>query len=188
MMPFMDPLEKNSIFAAVLVALILLSVSGLVARTLVHPRALEQQAFVLEAGEGESPAAEAGVAEAVIEPVEPLLAGADVARGADLSRKCIQCHTFDKGGPNRIGPNLWGVVGRLVAQGAPGSPGYAYSKVLQDKVGESWTWDALNHFLAHPQGFAPRTRMSFAGLKKVQDRADLIAWMRTMADVPVSLP
>ena len=94
----------------------------------------------------------------------------------------MACHTFDKGGPNRVGPNLWGVVGRKRA-----GPGFNYSAAMKAKGGE-WTFDELNKFLAGPAGYIPGTSMGFAGIPRASERADLIDYLRTRADSPVPLP
>ena len=104
-----------------------------------------------------------------------LLANADVAKGEKLFGKCVSCHTITPGGPNGIGPNLHGVVGEAIGKGAGG---FAFSSALSGKGG-SWTFDLLNEWLASPKAFAPGTKMSFAGLGKAEDRADLIAYLNT---------
>jgi cytochrome c len=98
-------------------------------------------------------------------------------------RKCSACHVFDAGGQNKVGPALWNVVNRPLGA----SEGYAYSDALAG-FGGAWDYTALNAFLAKPKGYISGTKMNFAGLKKPEDRANLIAWMRAKADSPVALP
>lgn len=111
-----------------------------------------------------------------IEDIMPLMATADADAGKALARKCLQCHGFDEGGKNKVGPNLWHMVGTKIG----GASGYNYSKAFKGLEG-SWTVDALNKFLAKPRDYAPGTKMSFAGLRKPEDRANLIAYMKKMA-------
>ena len=99
-------------------------------------------------------------------------------------KKCTACHTFDEGGANKVGPNLWNVVGRPIA--SAGS--YKYSDGLQEKSGDSWSYENLDGYLHKPKDWAPGTKMSFAGLKKVKERADLIVYLRSLSDSPAPLP
>ncbi len=115
--------------------------------------------------------------------VSSLLRTADVARGQRLAVQCKACHVLEKDGGHKVGPNLWNVVGRRQAA----APGFRYSKALQALDG-FWSFEALNAFLANPRRFAPGNRMAFAGLPHVRDRADLIAYLRTLSDAPRPLP
>lgn len=117
------------------------------------------------------------------ENIAALLAAADADAGAKISRKCAACHGFDEGGKNKVGPNLWDIVGRAIASGE----GYKYSGALSGLGGE-WTYENLDGFLAKPKDFAKGTKMSFAGLKKAEDRANLIAYMRGLSNSPKPLP
>ena len=134
------------------------------------------------AEEAAAEASEEAVAEAVEEAAAPAapgidLAMADVAAGQKLFKKCGICHTVAAGGPNRIGPNLFGIVGRAVG----GHAGFGYSGAMAG-LGGTWTVEMLNGFLAKPKEFLPDTKMKFSGLKKVEDRANLIAYLATLAD------
>ena len=117
------------------------------------------------------------------EPIEKLLASATIDRGANAAKKCAACHTFGKGEPNRIGPNLYGVVGR--PKGTEG--GFDYSAPMKSKGG-NWTIDDLDKFLTNPRGFVPGTTMSFAGVPRGSERADVIAFLNSKADNPAPLP
>jgi cytochrome c len=180
-------MEFNKIFAALLVAGILAMVSGIVAEAMVEPHKLAQPAYPIEGVELASAGAGAGAAggaAATAEPIDGLLAAADLANGEKQAGQCKSCHTFDKGGPNRVGPNLWGVVGNHHAH----AEGFAYSSPMAGMKDKPWDFEALNAFLFKPAGAVPGTKMGFAGVKKTKDRADLIAWLRTQADSPLALP
>ena len=114
-----------------------------------------------------------------------LLASADPTRGADVAKKCAICHNFDKGGPNLIGPNLYGVLGRKIAS----HEGYEYSDALKSKGSDSWDYEKINHMIENPNAFAPGTKMAlFPGLPDAKQRADVIVFLRTKNDNPPPLP
>ncbi|MGB0934476.1 MAG: c-type cytochrome [Alphaproteobacteria bacterium] len=177
----MDGFETNKIMAAILVALLTGMVASIVADSLIEPKFLDKNVYVIE-GVGQTVAAGAATGPS-IEPVEPLLASADIERGKKISKKCMQCHTMQKGQPSPIGPNLYGIVGTKAAQVA----GFAYSKAMVAFAG-SWDFNALNEYLYKPQGLVKGTKMVFPGLKKVKDRADMIAYLNTLSDNPLPLP
>jgi cytochrome c len=122
--------------------------------------------------------------QAGVEPIGSLLAGASVDAGKDQARKCALCHTFDKGAPNRIGPNLYDIVGQPIAEGRNG---YAFSSALAAHKGETWTPDELNRWLSRPQSFARGTKMVFTGIAGAQDRANVIAYLNSLSDSPKPL-
>ena len=174
-------MESNQIYAAILVAGILAMISIIGSGMLVEPKELAKPAYPIE-GAAETTAGPAAKP-AETEPVSPLLAKADVDHGATLAKQCQACHNFAKGGPNMVGPNLWGVVGGPHAHKGD----YAYSDAMKAQKGD-WDYESLNKFIEKPSAAVPGTKMGFAGLKKVQDRADVIAWLRQQADSPVPLP
>jgi len=117
------------------------------------------------------------------ETLAALLANADPEQGKKIFRKCRACHSVADGGPNRVGPNLWNVVGR-----AKGShQGYKYSDTMRT-IGGKWTYKDLNTFLTNPRAFAKGTKMTFKGLAKPASRAGVIAYLRTLSDNPKPLP
>jgi len=111
-----------------------------------------------------------------------LLAAADPEAGAKLFRKCAACHTIEEGGAKKIGPNLWGIVGKPKA-----SADFNFSPALAE-LGGDWDYASLDAFLAKPKAFAPGTKMTFAGLKKATDRANLIGFLRLQSADPKPLP
>ena len=177
----MDNMEFNKIFAALLVAGIIASFSGFLAKTLTHPHELKKNAYSIEVAED---SAGGGKKVKKAEPVLALIANADIARGKKLSKACAACHTFNKGGANGVGPNQYGVVGRS----KEAVSGFAYSGTLGAQGGSKWTYAELNKFLWKPKAYAKGTKMNYIGLKKPEDRAAMIAWMRTLADKPIPLP
>lgn len=129
-------------------------------------------------GSGDAVAEEAGPTDYGL-----LLANADLGNGERVARRCAACHTFEEGGANGVGPNLWNVVGADIASHA----GFSYSAALQGLEG-NWTFEALNHFIENPSGYAPGTGMSFRGLRDEAQRFDLLAYLHSLSNNPVALP
>lgn len=177
--------EANKILGAILAAGILAMVSGIIANILVHPTPLAKQAYEVAGGPPEGAGAAAPAAPAGPEPIAPLMEKASADAGKAKSQLCAACHTFDKGGPNRIGPNLYGVIGAPIAEDRGG---FAFSTALQGKgKGKTWTLDDLNAWLFKPQEFAKGTKMTFIGLPKAEDRANVVAYLNSMSDKPLSV-
>jgi cytochrome c len=155
-------------------------VVGKVSNAVVSPHELEKPAIAVA---DEAPAAGAP-AQAELPPIGPKLKDANVDHGkAIFQQQCFTCHTIDKGGPNKVGPNQWDLVGRKKGS----EPGFSYSSGMQAAGGE-WTYEDINKMIFKPQAFVKGTKMAFAGLPKEQDRADVIAYLRTMNDSPPPLP
>jgi len=178
----MKDLEANKIFAAILVAGIIAMLAGFTAQTLTHPHELEKDAIAIEGVQ--NVAAGAVAVDDTPEPILAMLAAADLERGAKVSKACAACHSFTKDGANGVGPNLWDIVGAPKQK----KDGYSYSGVLNTQGGDVWTYQELNAFLAKPKKYAPGTKMNYLGLKKVKDRAAIVAWLRTLSDSPYALP
>lgn len=197
----MNRFEIIKIVGAFLMSVLIITVIGQVGNLLVEAEELEENVYTVAGTEEPAAAEEAVAEEAAAEPVlgptgpleaaaepglgpmAPLLAAASVGSGKKLARKCALCHTFKKGGPHKIGPNLWDVVGADKARWE----NFSYSAALAS-VGGSWGYEELNSFVAKPGTYIPGTRMTFNGLKKLEDRADLIAYLRTFSDSPRPLP
>lgn len=182
----MGGLELNKIFAAVLLAGVIAMVAGFLADLLVEPEDLQQNAYVIEVSD--DGAAAPAVPEEPAGPPEiaPLLASADPSAGESAVRACAACHSFDQGGRNGVGPNLWDVVMGPMAH----MDAFNYSSALSDRAadGGEWTYESLNQFLYAPRDYISGTSMSYAGVKNDQDRANIIAYLRSLSDAPAPLP
>jgi cytochrome c len=180
-------MEANKIAASIFLAGIIAMIAGFIAEG-VYPGAKTHgashteakrgytiagaEAFELGAsGTAAAPAADTGPVD-----IAPFMAKADIAEGAKLIKRCTACHTFEKGGKNGVGPNNYGVVGGPVAHVAD----FNYSEAILAKKGEKWTEQNLSDFLANPKAYAPGNKMAFAGLKKPEDRANLIKYIESI--------
>ena len=177
----MDALRINKIAAALLSGVLLIMVFGKIGNILVDPKTDISNAYPIEVPEKNQIKSKV-VEEVVIEPILALLATANLESGQKISKKCVACHGFDAGGPNKVGPNLYNIVNK-----DQGKADYAYSKVLASLSGK-WSYEELNKFLYKPKLYSKGTKMNYAGLSKTKDRANLIAWLRTKSENPVSLP
>lgn len=182
-------MEANKIAAAIFVAGILAMFAGLIADGIYpdgesHASANHEEAkrgYTIAGAEAfEAGAAAGGAAAPAADtgPVDivPFMATADAAEGAKIIKRCTSCHTFDKGGKNGVGPNNYGVVGAPLAHKSD----FNYSEAFLAKKGQTWTEQNLSDFLANPKAFAPGNKMAFAGLKKPEDRANLIKYLETL--------
>lgn len=178
----MSDLENNKIFAAVLCAGVTIMLTGFVANKVIKPKKLKEDAVKIEGASADAHGG-APAKPQLPEPILAMLADADIEKGAKISKACAACHSFEKGGPTKQGPNLWNVVNTLKCEVSD----FSYSTGLKE-VGGSWGYESLNFFLWKPKKYAPGTKMNFAGLKKPKDRAALIAWLRTLSDDVTPLP
>jgi len=187
----MDSFELNKIAGAVLGTGLFLVALNIAAEAIFAPQHPAKPGFEIDVkpqaaapaagapAAAPAPGAQAGAEEAI----ETLLASATVDRGESTAKACMACHNFQKGGPNSIGPNLFGIVGRPRAS----APGFNYSDAMKAKGGE-WTIEDLNKFLTSPKEFVPGTKMTFAGLPRGSQRADVIAYLNSLSDNPKPLP
>lgn len=175
--------ENNKIFAAVLCALLTVMLSGFFVGKIVKPKELEKDAVFIDGASDNAHGASAPAKPQLPEPIMALLATADIEKGAKISKACAACHSFDKGGPVKQGPNLWAIVNASKGHAA----GFKYSDGLL-ATGGQWSYDSLNKFLWKPKKYAPGTKMNFAGLKKATDRAAMIAWLREQSGSKAALP
>lgn len=136
-----------------------------------HPERPEQLGYVIEGAEEEG----AGAAEMTMAAALNM-DGVDVAKGAKVFAKCSACHTIEQGGANGVGPNLWGVMGQPIGKHVPG---YAYSSAMAG-FGGNWGWDEMNDWLNNPRGYIDGTKMGFAGLSSIEDRAAVALYMNSM--------
>ncbi len=177
------------LFALILVVGLNLLINGLMPQRIDRPSSeitASEGGFDASAIQAASPAAAGGGAEAAAVEDKPLpqrLAAANVGKGQGAAKKCLSCHNFDEGAGAKIGPNLFGVVGRPKAT----FPGFAYSDAFK-KLSGNWNYQDLDKFLTKPGAFATGTKMTFAGLPNGEERADVIAYLRSISPNAPPLP
>jgi cytochrome c len=178
----MDSFEWNKIFGAILgTALFVVALNIVVGGYMAPPKDHKPGMEVVVAEgptTGEAPVAEVAPDWGTVIPA------ADVAAGEKVAGRCLQCHVFTKGGPNKIGPNLYGIVGSTHAH----AEGFTYSTAMAALKGKPWGYDELDAFLKNPKAAVPGTKMAFAGLSKTTERVNLIAYLRTLSDSPLAVP
>ena len=180
----MSGLEVNKIIASIIIAIILFVIIGFVGNFLIKIEEKQETAYKIEIPEVSSElSSQSVVNQKKIEPITPLLINASLENGAKIYKKCGTCHNYSKDSKSKVGPNLWNLINKPKGDVS----GFAYSKALVDHGGK-WTYEELNYFLYNPKKYIEGTKMNFAGLKKVQDRADLIFWLRQQSDNPAPLP
>jgi|TARA_B100000530_G_C15803121_1_gene426428 cytochrome c len=178
----MDSLEINKIVACILVvALVVIGLSNLT-EILYEVEKPEVAHYIIEGVDDEPATIDTAVSEEVEEiPIQILLASASVDKGAKVFKKCSNCHVPNEGGANKIGPALWNIVNKDI-----GGADFAYSNAMSS-YGGKWSYDELNGFLKNPKKYMEGTKMSFAGLKKETDRANVILYLRSLSNNPAPI-
>lgn len=179
----MDSYEFNKMAGAVLgSALVVLGLSQL-SGMIYHAEKPEKQGFIIEVAEAGTGGDNGGTEEPVTESLGAMLAKADAEKGLKVAKGCLSCHDLAKGGPNKVGPNLWDIVLRPRAS----HPDYKYSEPMASKKGEPWSYEAIDAFLTNPMKAVPGTKMNFK-VAKAGDRANVLAYLRSLSDAPKDLP
>ena len=181
----MSPFELNKIAGATLFAGLVATIAWIISANIYHtdshhgsvayavPTAEEEEGDESAAASAEEDSAEKVTAVAI----EDLLAGADAAKGKKLFKKCGSCHTSNADGKNKVGPNLWNIIGRDIGS----LEGFKYSDAMLSQGG-TWSLAALNEFFTNPKATVPGTKMAFSGVKKDGDRANLIAFLQSIGE------
>jgi cytochrome c len=180
----MNSFEWNKIIGAVLGSLIFIFVIRTVAENVYETEKPEKAGYVVEGVTEDSAGPATASAPEEMPDWGTVLASADVAAGKTTAGRCLQCHTLNKGEPNKIGPNIFGVVNDARGEG---HNGFSFSSAMKAKGG-TWTYDELFKFLKSPGAYINGTKMSFAGLRNAQDRINVIAYLRTDSDSPAPIP
>ena len=181
----MSGLEVNKIIASIIFAVLIVTLIGHFGDLIINIDHHDDKETAYKIDVDEAPTGD-GISlkkEEVIEPISALLVSASMENGEKLFKKCSTCHNYEKGGANKVGPQLWNLINRPKAN----VEGFAYSKALAEYGGE-WNYEELAEFLYKPKKFVKGTKMNFAGLKKVQDRANIVLFLREQAENPVPLP
>lgn len=177
----LDSFELNKVLGAVLGTCLGVVALNIAANAIFAPGKPAKPGYEIEVPTAAPAAAPAAPAPAEV-PLGQLLASADVARGAEAAKKCAACHTFDKSGRALVGPPLWQIVGRAKASVA----GFRYSPAMKQTTGD-WTLPDLDKFITNPKAMVPGTAMVFSGISRATERADLLAYLNSLADNPAPL-
>ena len=181
----MSGLEVNKILASIILPVLIFSLIGHFGDLVIdidHDEKKET-AYKIDVPEDSTGVGVVEKKEEIIEPISMLLASASLDNGEKLFKKCATCHNYEKGSANKVGPHLWNIINRPKAN----VEGFAYSKALAEYGGE-WGYEELAEFLYKPKQFVKGTKMNFAGLKNVQDRANIVLFLSQQSENPVPLP
>ena len=181
----MSGLEVNKILASIILSLIVVKAIGHLGNFIIdlNDTEIPQTAYNIEVPETFNNVSGSDSEEKVIEPISLILANGSFDKGQKIFKKCSACHTYKKEGANKVGPNLWNLINSPKAN----VEGFAYSKELAE-FGGQWGYEELALFLYKPKEYIKGTKMNFSGLKKVQDRANIVLFLREQTENPVPLP
>ncbi len=180
----MDSFEWNKIFGAVLGTGLLVFGLKIIGSGLFAGEEPKKPGFVIATAEAQSADAGKTADAGPKATLGGLLAKADKGKGESGAKACGACHDFTKGGPNKVGPNLYGIVGKGMGK----ADGFAYSDAFKTMDGKSWTYEELDQWLASPKDMVKGTKMSFSGIHDDQKRADILAYLASLSDAPVAFP
>ena len=180
----MDSFEINKIVAAILMVALLVIGIGKISDVIFHVEKPEVPGYAVEVDQAVTVSTQSN-SETNVEKIDiaALMAMGDLATGEKVFKKCAACHLINKGGENKIGPALYGVIGRKVAS----KQDYKYSKAMA-AYDKNWTFEEMNGYLKKPQSYIKGTKMAFAGLRKEKDRASVILYLNQNSDNPLPLP
>ncbi len=176
-------IERNKIFGAVLATGLLVFGLKIASGALFHGEIPEKAGFAIAVAETAATGTGGGAAAPVV-PLGVLLAKADKDKGMATAKACMACHSFDKGGANKVGPHLWDVVSRPMGT----AEGFAYSEGFKTMAGKNWGYEELNAWLTAPKEYIKGTKMAYAGLSKPEDRANVLAYLASLSDAPKPFP
>ena len=182
----MSGLEVNKILASIIVAIIVVVIISIIGNLIINRNFndKDKNAYIIDTSDiDENNQVASSDTSKISESISLILANASIEKGGKLFKKCSACHSYEKGGVNKVGPNLWNIINRSKAS----VKGFAYSKALAESKG-SWGYEELSQFLYKPKEYIQGTKMNFSGLKKIQDRADLLLFLRKQAESPADLP
>lgn len=183
----MSAFDFNKIIAAIIIAIIVVVIIDKVGNIIINPdkNKLQETAYKIDITKSDDNLAvsKALTDNIAIDSISGLLASSSLENGEKIYKKCGSCHNYKKDSKSKIGPSLWNIIN----QPKGNATGFAYSKALIE-FGGNWNYEELNNFLYNPKEYIKGTKMNFVGLKKNQDRADLILWLRQLSDNPIPLP
>jgi len=181
----MTSFKFNQISMAILGTVFILMSLTFLSEGIFHAEVPEKKGYLIEVAETTTAAGGEAASGPAFEPISSLLKTANIEAGAKVFKKCAACHTVDEGGKNKAGPALWDIVNRPMAK----HDGFKYSSALTGfGADKQWTYEELNGFLWKPKTYVKGTAMGFVGLKKVEDRANVVAYLRSLAGTPAPLP